>query len=122
MKLLQGAALGIVDHLRRRFARLELGAHLLECGSENFDLRLLARVSRYKPSDGRFLFLVPAMLFEKLIKQHRVHSFVAHRLRFAIPVRGYKVWIDLGHFLGDQAKRDASASDQCPSCSEKSSA
>jgi hypothetical protein len=25
-----GAALGIIDHLRRRFARFQLGAHLLD--------------------------------------------------------------------------------------------
>jgi hypothetical protein len=33
--------LGIVDHLRRRFARFKLGAHFLQAHSESFNLLLL---------------------------------------------------------------------------------
>ena len=44
--------------MRHRFARFKLRAHFLECGGESFDLLLLARISRDKPSDGRLLFLV----------------------------------------------------------------
>src|SRR5258707_9798099 len=36
-------ALGIVDHLRCRFARFKLGAHLLKAGYERFDLLFLFR-------------------------------------------------------------------------------
>jgi len=35
-----GAALGIVDHLRRRFARFKLGVHLLEASSKRCNLFL----------------------------------------------------------------------------------
>ena len=46
------------------------------------------------------------VFLEKLIEQHRVHGFVAHGFRLATSIRGYKVWIDIGNFLSDQAKRE----------------
>ena len=60
MLLCWAAALGIVNHLRRRFARFKLCAHLLEARSESFNLLL-------QFSYGRFLFLVLAVLFEELV-------------------------------------------------------
>jgi hypothetical protein len=38
-----GAALGIVHHLRRSFARLDLRTHLLQSRSKRFNLLLLRR-------------------------------------------------------------------------------
>src|SRR6266516_2476252 len=46
------------------------------------------------------------MLLEELVEQHRVHLIVADGFRFAISIGGYKVWIDIGNFLGDQSKRE----------------
>jgi len=40
-------ALRIVDHLRRRFARFELCAHLLQARRESFNLLLLLRGSHF---------------------------------------------------------------------------
>jgi hypothetical protein len=37
-------ALGIVNHLRRRFARFKLGAHLLKARCQGFDLLVLLRL------------------------------------------------------------------------------
>jgi hypothetical protein len=44
--------------MRYGFAQFELCADFLECGGESFDLLLLVSVSRYKPSNSHFLFLV----------------------------------------------------------------
>ena len=86
--------LGIVDHLRRRFARFKLCAHLLQACSKRFNLLLLAhRV--------RFQFLNLAVLFEKLVEQHRVDLVVAHAQDFAVLVAHNQVWVYLGYFLGD---------------------
>src|SRR5438034_6927746 len=54
--------------------------------------------------DGRFLFLVLAMLFEELIEQHRVHSFIADCVRLALFVTSHQIRVYLFHLLGDQAK------------------
>ena len=61
-----GAALGIVDQLRRRFARFKLCAHFLYPHESFFVLR---RESRFFS-----LFLVLAVLFEEFVEQHRVHG------------------------------------------------
>src|SRR5436190_12350919 len=59
-------------------------------------------------SNGYFLFLDGAMLLEKLIEQHRIHGFIADRVRFALFVAGHQVRIDLLDLFGDEAKlRDA---------------
>src|SRR5438105_12290931 len=48
------------------------------------------------------------MLLEKLIEQHRVHSFVAHRAELALGVVGHQIRIYLRHLFGHQAElRDA---------------
>ncbi len=59
--------------------------------------------------NGGFLFLDFPVLFQKLVEEHGVHGFVAHRFRFATTVQGDKLWSDLGHFLGDEAKRERAA-------------
>jgi hypothetical protein len=49
-------ALGIVNHLRRRFARFKLGAHLLKARCQGFDLLVLLREftgGRGVKSEGR---------------------------------------------------------------------
>ena len=50
------------------------------------------------------LFLVLAVLFKELVKQHRVHSVIAHRVRFSFLVGQHEPWIHLCDFLGDQTK------------------
>ena len=47
------SALRIVDHLRRRFARLRLCAHLLQACSKRFNLLLLLCGSRFLLCDNR---------------------------------------------------------------------
>src|SRR4029077_4871044 len=54
-----GAALGIVDYLRRRFARVKLGAHLLKASSESFNLFLLPCGSRSTPASSSSLVEFP---------------------------------------------------------------
>jgi hypothetical protein len=88
-------ALGIVDHLRRRFVRFKLGAHLLEAHSESFNLFLLFG---YCCS----LLLHRAMFFEKLVEQHCVHLVVAHAVRFSFVIAHYQVRINLFHFFGHE--------------------
>jgi hypothetical protein len=53
-------------------------------------------------SDGRLLLLYLAVLFEKLVEQHRVHRFVADGLRFSMFISGDQDGVNLGHFLGNQ--------------------
>ena len=58
------AALGIVDHLRCRFARLKLCAYFLQARSKFFNLLLQ--------------LLHFAVLCEEFVEQHRVHLVVAY--------------------------------------------
>src|SRR5205823_5171856 len=88
--------LGILDHLRCRFARFKLCVHLLEAHSKRFNLLLLTHRIRFQ-------FLYFAVLFEELVEQHRVHRFVAHSVRFALLVTSYEIGIHLFHFLSHQA-------------------
>jgi hypothetical protein len=75
---LASAALLIVENrLWCRFVHFKLCAHFLEARYKRFNLLLLA-------GGGRFLLLVFAMLFKKLVKQHCVHGFVAHSVDFAV--------------------------------------
>src|SRR5438552_16349363 len=54
------------------------------------------------------LFLDLAVLFEKLIEQHRVHSFVADGVDVALGVMGHQIRIYLCDLLGDEPElRDA---------------
>src|SRR6266576_3029953 len=61
--------------LRRWFARFKLCAHPLEARGKRFNSLLLL-------SRTRFQCLNFAMLFEKLVEQHRVHLVVAHAVGF----------------------------------------
>src|SRR5437016_284462 len=107
------AALLIVgDHLRRRAAHLDFRAHPLQARSKRFNLLLLVRGSRLEVllqlRDGRFLFLHCAALFEELVEQHRIHSFVAHSVNFPLCVAGHQIRIHFFHFFGHEAElRDA---------------
>src|SRR2546423_15130012 len=44
------------------------------------------------------------MLFEKLVEQHRVHRFVAHRVGLALFVASHQGWIDLFHVLSHKTE------------------
>src|ERR1700719_3279290 len=99
------AALLIVeDHFRCRFARFKLVAYLLNlglllfpcCGQKLHFLPLL----QY----GCPQLLDPAVLFEKLVEQHRIHRFVTHSVNLPLGVAHHQVGIYLFHFLGHQPK------------------
>src|ERR1700693_2385815 len=62
----ENALLIVQDRLRRGFGQFKLCAHFLQSRGECFNLLL-------QTCDHRVLFLF-AVLFEKFIKQHRVHS------------------------------------------------
>ncbi len=109
----------VEDHLRRRFAPLDLRAHLLKARSKSFYLLLLERNLRCEfillLRDGRFLLLQPAVLlldlavlFQELVEQHRVHCFVAYSVYLAICIAHHQVGVHLLYLLRDQAElRDA---------------
>ena len=95
--------LGIVDYLRRGFARFKLCADLL-------DLRRLLVETRRKLRDRcaevflelpdrRLLFLRFAMRFQKLIQQHRVHRVVAHSFGLPLCIACHQLGISLSHIL-----------------------
>jgi hypothetical protein len=94
------AALLIVSHqLRRRSAHFDLIADLLHNGSQRFDLLLLLRDFRPKllllirklSLEVLSLFFHPAVLFEELVEQHRVHRFVANGEDFPFGVAHHQV-------------------------------
>src|SRR5262245_46899954 len=92
----QLALIRVFDHSRRP-VHFQLRANLLKASSENFDLLLLFQHSCFQ-------LLHFAMLFEKFVKQHRVHVIVAHAERFALLIANYQLWIHFRHFLSDQTK------------------
>jgi hypothetical protein len=94
----------VEDHLRRRFAHLDLRAHLLKARSKSFNLLLLERNLRceFIPllRDGRFLLLQPAVLlldlavlFQELVEQHRVHRFVAHGIDLPFAIAHHEIGV-----------------------------
>ena len=87
--------LRIVDHLRRRFARFELGAHFLQARSKRLNLLLLA-------CDGRFL---PAFLrcsLRNSLSNMAFTVFVTNGVNLAVVIADDQVGINLGYFFGDQ--------------------
>src|SRR6266508_3526998 len=116
----------VQDHLRCRsatadssfgeFGRFKSATGRIRCGEPTGHPLKLRRLL-FKPGqhnvhflflffNGGLQFLDFAVLFEKLIEQHGIDRFVADRFRFAIPMPGHKVGIDLSHFLGNQPKRE----------------
>ena len=75
----------------------KLVAHLLDLCGLRFEGCLKLR-------NGCFQFLHLAMLFEKLIEQHRVHRFIAHGVRFSFFVAGHQIGVHLLHLLGHEAE------------------
>jgi hypothetical protein len=100
--------LGIVDDLRRRFARLDLRAHLPQARCKRFNLLLLFSESRVEifplPRNCGSLLFVFSVLLEELVEQHRVHRFITNRVDLALCIAHNQVGIDLFHVLGDEAK------------------
>jgi len=77
-------------HLRRRVAHLNLGAHFLQASSKLFNL---------------FLQLLHfAVLFEKLIEQHRIYLIVTNAVRLSFFVAHYEIGIYLFHILGHKSQ------------------
>ena len=68
------------DDLRRRMVRLDLRAHFLQSRSKGVNLLLLTCNSRLEVFALLFDF---AVLFEKLVEQHRIHRFVANGVNLA---------------------------------------
>src|SRR5439155_19504598 len=90
-------ALPVIDYLRCRFAccqrcadSLDLRCLLSETGSQRCDFLLLLRDCPVELflllRDRCFLLLDLAMGFEEFIEQHRVHCFVANRVRLAVVI------------------------------------
>ena len=94
----------IQDRLRRESVQFKLGAHFLDLRGllfhrcyEFLDFSLLLGVVRFQ-------FLHFAMLFEKFVKQHRVHLVVADAVGFSFLVAHYQIRIDLFHIFGHEAQ------------------
>ena len=111
--------LRVCDQLRCRFAQRNLIAHFLDSCGKSFNWLLLLGDRREKfrallrncrcLCRGRSLqFLNLAMLFQKLIEQHRIHCFVANGIDLAIVVANNQVGVHLLNLLGYEAElRDA---------------
>ena len=63
--------LGIVDHLRRRFTRFKLGAHLLKTRGKRINLPFLQRDHCRLSFSCGLQFLHNALLFEQLVCRQR---------------------------------------------------
>jgi len=87
----------VIYNPRSPLFALDLRCHLLQTRSQRFDLRLLAR-------NSRFQFLDFTMLFEKLVQQHRVHGIVANSLEFAVAVAFDQIRAYLFDFLCNESK------------------
>ncbi len=89
-------------------SHLNLGTDSLETRCEGFDLLFLFPKFELKVllllGNSRFQFLHSAVLFEKLVKQHRVNRFVADGVDVALGVMGHQVGVHLRHFLGYEAE------------------
>ena len=70
------------NRLRCGFAQFKLRAHLLQARSKRVNLLLLLRCIG-------FHFLNFAVLFQKLIEQHRVHRFIANGVWLALLVASH---------------------------------
>ena len=66
-----GRDLGIVDHLRRRFARLKLGAHFLKARGQGLNLPFLQSDHCRLSFSCGLQFLHNALLFEQLVCRQR---------------------------------------------------
>jgi hypothetical protein len=69
---------------------------ILKPGQNSLERRFLDRLRAAGQDvllarDGHFLFLVLAMLLEKLIEQHCVHLVVAHAVRFSFLVAHHQI-------------------------------
>src|SRR5262249_11321315 len=74
---------------------------LFEACRESLNFLLLLR-------DRRFQRLDLAVLFEKLVQQHRVHRLIATGDNLTLVITRHEIGVDLFHLLGHQAKlRDA---------------
>jgi hypothetical protein len=100
--------------LRCRFAHCKLAAHplelqclLFEACRESFQFFLLPRKVLLLPRDGRFQLLHLAVLFEELVKQHRVHRLITHGDNHPLVIASHEIGVDLFHLLGHQANEDA---------------
>src|SRR5437879_2229107 len=75
----------------------KLGAHFLQARSKRFNLFLLAR-------DSRLLFLILAMLLQKLVKQHRVHLLISNAVGFSFFVAHHQITVYFLYLFGYQPK------------------
>ena len=85
------------NRLRSGSAEFKLCVHFLQARSQRFNLLLL-------PHGIRFQFLHFAVLFEKLIEQHRVDLLVANRLGLSLRVAPHQIGVHFGYLLSDEAK------------------
>jgi hypothetical protein len=96
------AALGIVDHLRRSFARFKLCAHFLYLRCLLFELGGESLHSLLLLGDGGFQGLHFLVLLEELVEQHVVDLLVVDGCDFTILAVHHELGIHLGDLLRDQ--------------------
>jgi hypothetical protein len=92
-----------VHFLDLRCLFVETRSELRKC---RLEVLLLVRDRRFQFSDCRLLCLHLAVLFEKLVEQHRVHHLVAHAFQLAFIVAIHQSGVHFFHLLGDQAKSE----------------
>jgi len=83
--------------LRGCLVQFELRTHLLQPRSQCFKLLLLLR-------NGRSQFVHCAVLFEKLVEQHRIDGVVADGVRLSLFIGQHQGGIYLGDFFSNQTK------------------
>jgi len=101
--------------LRRRLARFQSRTNFLQARGKRFNLLLLVCRDclevllllchrRFQFSDRRLLFFHLAVLFEKLVEQHRVNRLITDGIGFSLLVAGHQIGIYLLHFLSHEPK------------------
>jgi hypothetical protein len=92
------------NHLPVRAVHFNLRAHLLDLRGLLFDGCSETRNFPFHLSDNGSLLFHRAVLFEKLVKQHRVHLVVADAVRLSVLVAHYQVRIHFVDFFGDESE------------------
>ena len=82
----------------------QLLIYLLEPGGKSFDLPLLLHDTRLQFGYFAFFYLSLVIFLQELVKQHRVHCFVANGVRLALSIAHDQIGVHLLHLLGDKAK------------------
>src|SRR6266853_2760801 len=104
VSLCSGALPIVRRRFSRRFAHLDLGAHLLDFRRLFFECCSESCHTLFQFPHFPLLLEESLMLFEKLVEQHRVHCFIADGVEVPLSVMGHQVGVHLRHLLGYQAE------------------